>query len=95
MSAIKYQDSVPIRSRQHTVWIIEIPDESRRIAIWSGDATIEDVHRFYEVRFETFRIGQLGVGEHVIISTQHSYMDDARFVDQDWNVSLGSDIITL
>ena len=88
MNKIKYQDSVPIRPRQHTAWVIEIPDEPRRIAIWSEDATIEDVHDSCKARFVHFRIGQLGVGEYVIARTDHSYMDDARFVDQDWNMSL-------
>lgn len=92
MSEIKYQDSVPISPRQHTVWVIEIPGESRRIAVWAKDATIEDVHRYCKARFTHFRIGHLGVGEHVIASTNHSYMDDGRFVDQDWNVSHGPEI---
>lgn len=87
---MKYQDSVPITPRQHTVWIIEIPGESRRVAIWSKDAMIEDVHHYCMVHYGEFRIGQLGVGEHVIAYTDHSYMNDARFVDQDWNVSLDS-----
>lgn len=87
--AVKYQGAVPIRSRQHTAWVVEFPDGERRIAIWAKDATIEDVHRFYKVRGLKFKLGHLGVGEHIIERTDHSYMDDGRFVDQDWNVSLG------
>ena len=88
---VKYHDAVPIYPRQHTVWVIELSSGERRIAIWAKDATIENVHHFYKVRGLKFKLGQLGVGEHVIEKTDHSYMDDERFVDQDWNISLRVD----
>jgi hypothetical protein len=88
MSVIKYSDAIPIRPRLHTVWLIITRDE-KRIAIWGKDAEIEDVCDFYKARgFRKFRVGLLGVGEHIISQTEHSYMDDVRFVDQDGNVVL-------
>lgn len=86
----KYEDAIPIQTRQHSVWVVEMPNEPSRICIWHKDATVGDVIRYFNQRFRglRFRVGLLGVGEHVIARTDHSYMDDARFVDQDMNVSL-------
>jgi hypothetical protein len=86
---MQYQDAAyPIRSRQHTVWILGLPSGEQRILVWAPEATIEDVHRHVSLTHEKFTLAQLGVGEHVIVRTDHSYMDDARCVDEAWVVGM-------
>ena len=96
MSApVNYKDDPVkrIESRLHTVWIIITPTE-KRVAIWSKDTQIEDVHRYCAaILGSKFKIGQLGTGAYIISQTDSGYvnsMDDGRFVNQDWDVSLSA-----
>lgn len=88
MPHLKYQDYIPIKLRTYKVWVARFPNGEQKITIWAIDATIETVHHFYETRYDKFWLGIPRVGEWVAGEYIYSYIDDGRYIDRDWNVSI-------
>lgn len=93
------KDSTEIKPITATAWIIRLPKQHDKLALWADDATIEDVHAFCKARWDKFKIGRVDVGEVTVENVMvidfkydgvwdTTYRGDSRMVDQDWEVVL-------
>lgn len=88
MSGYKYENAVPIKPALATVWEVRLPSGKVLLEMWSRDATIEDVHHSTKVRYKTFTLYRIDVGEFEVVVASQAYLSDGRGVDQDWNIVL-------
>jgi hypothetical protein len=87
----KYQNAKPISPQVVTAWEAWVWNRGgweHRVALWHKDATIFDVHAFYLARFMAFYLRGLDVGEVIVERVDHFWSPDARWVDQEWNITL-------
>jgi hypothetical protein len=91
----KYQDTAPILPQVVTAWEAWVWAKGKwehRIALWHKDATIIDVHNFYLARYVALYVRALDVGELVVERIDHSWTPDARWVDQEWHITLSPNV---
>lgn len=83
---MKYNQARKIESKPVTAWLVTLPSGQELIEIWAVDTHIEDVHNSCLAHHGNFKLQRLDVGSFVIHKVEHTYIGDARSVNQDYDI---------